>query len=180
MAVLSLTRIISVATSWKLNLLPNGWPPIQPEPPAATVLLRLSRSFSRTLPWSTASRAAKRIGVLIELAAGRGWSGCSWAKLPSSSTSTKAPTFRSGCRAASWVSWALSWLFSWRASNWPRPLLGTTLVTWRLALLSLGASSFKAVPVITPRAMPRIKSRSSSKSGLLQPPSALGARRWLG
>ena len=49
-AVLSLTRIISVVTSLKLKRLPIGWLPIQPEPPPTTTLLRLSFSFNFALP----------------------------------------------------------------------------------------------------------------------------------
>ena len=70
--MLSLTRIISVAARWSGNRVPFGWLPIQPAPPPITswVIGRGSSQASR--PASKASIAASRIGVLIELAAGRG------------------------------------------------------------------------------------------------------------
>jgi hypothetical protein len=86
-ALLSLTRIISVAASQKGKRLPGGRLAIQPAPPPITSLVRVSGSFQRSRPASSSSSPASRIGVLIELAAGRGRSGLSWAKRPSSSTS---------------------------------------------------------------------------------------------
>ena len=86
-ALLSLTRIISVAASQKGKRLPRGRLAIQPAPPPATSLVRVSGSFQVSRPASSSSSPASKIGVLIELAAGRGRSGLSWAKRPSSSTS---------------------------------------------------------------------------------------------
>ena len=78
-ALLSLTRIISVAASKNGKRVPTGLFAIQPAPPPTTSLVRGRGSFQRSLPLSRSSRPASRIGVLIALAAGRVRSGCSWA-----------------------------------------------------------------------------------------------------
>ena len=78
-ALLSLTRIISVAASKKGKRVPRGLFAIQPAPSPMTSLVRGSGSFQRTLPLSSSSRPTRRIGLLIELAAGIDRSLWSWA-----------------------------------------------------------------------------------------------------
>ena len=78
-ALLSLTRIISVAASKKGNRVPMGRLAIHPAPPPTTSLVRGRPSFQRKVPASSSCNPASNTGVLIELAAGWGRSGCSWA-----------------------------------------------------------------------------------------------------
>ena len=78
-ALLSLTRIISVAASKKGKRVPMGLLAIHPAPPPTTSLVRGRPSFQRKVPASSSCKPASNTGVLMELAAGWGRSGCSWA-----------------------------------------------------------------------------------------------------
>ena len=78
-AVLSLTRIISVATSWVGKRVPRGLEAIHPAPPPTTGLVSVSGSFQLSFPASSSSRVTSKIGVLMALAAGRAVSGDSCA-----------------------------------------------------------------------------------------------------
>ena len=180
-ALLSLTRIISVAASKNGKRVPTGLLAIQPAPPPTTSLVRGRGSFQRNLPLSRSSRPASRIGVLIELAAGRGRSGCSWAKRPSSSTSRKALAVRPFWAAASSPQRLLTAASSVRASNCPgsRPLLSRAAPRSRLGALMApwarwGASSLRLVPVTTPRPIPITTRRNTNRKG--PPQRFLGLR----
>ena len=176
-ALLSLTRIISVAASYSGKRVPIGLLPIQPAPPPTSSLVSCRGWFQRSLPLSSASRATSRIGVLIELAAGIGWSALSWAKRPSSSTSRKPVACRSFWAAASCCHCWLRAVSSLRASKLPalRPR-GVAAAVLRPALALLpgsligpsarwGASRRRPVPVITPRPTPITIRRSNRRTG---------------